>query len=110
MMVFVDFNQMVQVFVNLFQNANQAMSDGGKLFITTHSENGDVDVEIEDTGEGIPQENMERIFAPFFTTRTEGTGLGLAVISRILEQHNAQISVESQIGIGTKFTVRLPAK
>jgi PAS domain S-box-containing protein len=130
--VLVDPLQMIQVFVNLFLNAKQAMPSGGKLTIRTilrippanrRASFGStqdrppqdiadqaplIEVQIEDTGKGIPPENLDKIFTPFFTTRANGIGLGLAVVSRILEQHQAQICVESQVGVGTKFIIKLP--
>jgi PAS domain S-box-containing protein len=130
--VLVDPLQMIQVFVNLFLNAKQAMVSSGKLTIRTilrtpstnykmsFDPSGDrqtrdianqtpvIEVQIEDTGKGIPPENLEKIFTPFFTTRANGIGLGLAVVSRILEQHQVQISVESQVGVGTRFIIKFP--
>lgn len=106
----IDLDQIVQVFVNLFTNAKDAMEPGGKLTIHTSSDKDSVRVEVMDTGKGIPSENLERIFNPFFTTKRKGIGLGMAVVSRILEQHQAQIFVESKVGVGTKFTLKFPAE
>jgi signal transduction histidine kinase len=104
----IDANQIVQVCVNLFLNARAAMGSGGQLTISTISRENSLQVQIEDTGEGISPENLKKIYDPFFTTRTNGSGLGLAVVLRILEQHHAPICVESKIGAGTKFTIKLP--
>jgi PAS domain S-box-containing protein len=104
-----DVNLMVQVFINLFLNAKEAMVSGGQLTIRTSSRENALEVQIEDTGMGIPRENFDKIYNPFFTTKTDGIGLGLAVVFRILEQHQAQIQVESQVGKGTKFTIVLPS-
>jgi PAS domain S-box-containing protein len=106
--LFIDAAQIMQVFVNLLMNAKQAMSGGGKLTIATQSRPDCLIVQIEDTGKGIPKENQEKIFNLFFTTRADGVGLGLAIVSKILEQHIATISFESQIGVGTKFTIQFP--
>jgi PAS domain S-box-containing protein len=106
--VLVDMYQIIQVFVNLFLNAKDAMQSGGKLTIRTTYNKNSINVHIEDTGKGIPTENLSKIFEPFFTTKTEGIGLGLAVVYKILEQHQSQISVESEVGVGTKFTVSFP--
>jgi two-component system NtrC family sensor kinase len=76
---------------------------------TAPAADGGVDVVVSDTGGGIPPENLERIFEPFFTTTARGTGLGLAITRRIVEQHQGRIMVESEVGRGTAFTVRLPA-
>ncbi len=106
--VLIDANQIVQVFVNLFLNAKDAMNGGGALTVTTTRTFDAVKITIEDTGKGIEPENLEKIFNPFFTTKTEGTGLGMAVVSRILEQHEAQIYVENKAGGGAKFAILFP--
>jgi signal transduction histidine kinase len=103
-----DVNLMAQVFGNLFLNAKDAMAAGGQLTIRTSSHKNALEVQIEDTGAGIPRENFDKIYNPFFTTKTDGIGLGLAVVFRILEQHQAHINVASQVGRGTKFTIILP--
>jgi signal transduction histidine kinase len=103
-----DANQIVQVYVNLFLNAKEAMGKGGQLTISTISCENSLEIQIEDTGEGIAPENLKKIYDPFFTTRPNGIGLGLAVVLRILEQHHAPIFVESQAGAGTKFTIKFP--
>lgn len=97
------------VFNNLFINAVQAMgNDGGKLTVKIESAEDLVRFEITDTGNGIPAENLSKIFEPYFSTKETGTGLGLAIVQKIVEQHNGSIEVESTEGEGTKFTVRLP--
>jgi PAS domain S-box-containing protein len=106
--VMLDAGLMVQVFVNLFLNAKDAMSAQGKLLIRTAALEKNIAVHIEDNGMGILPENLEKIYNPFFTTKTDGIGLGLAVVFRILEQHQAQINVESAVGRGTRFTITLP--
>jgi PAS domain S-box-containing protein len=111
-----DPNHLEQVFMNMVLNARNAMSKGGTLTISSYVGNvyGDdgrrrVCVEFRDTGEGIPQENLERIFEPYFTTRKpgKGTGLGLAICQRIIAEHRGFIRVYSQVGSGTTFTVCL---
>jgi signal transduction histidine kinase len=107
-----DFGQLKQVFLNVIINAVEAMKgDTRKLRIHTrfHRESQTVLVEIRDTGEGIPQANIYRVFDPFFTTKPRGTGMGLAVVYGILEKHNADISIDSAPGKGTKVTVQLVA-
>jgi len=85
------------------------MEKGGTVTVRTlPAEGGCVDVVVGDEGAGIPPENLERIFEPFFTTKARGTGLGLAITKRIVEQHHGRIMVESEVGRGTAFTVRLP--
>jgi len=86
------------------------MPDGGTLTIGTEMAEGQLRIRFADTGQGIPQENLERIFNPFFTTRQEGTGLGLAITHRIVQGHGGRIEVQSRLGEGTMFTVVLPYK
>ena len=96
------------VFSNLFINAVQAMEkDGGSLGVSIKSENDFVAVEIRDTGDGIPAENLDKIFEPYFSTKETGTGLGLAIVKKIIDDHGGAISVESSVGEGTTFTVKL---
>jgi signal transduction histidine kinase len=97
------------VFNNLFINAVQAMgSEGGSLNVKITPNGRYVDFEIADTGVGIDEQNVGKIFEPYFSTKETGTGLGLAIVLKIVEQHKGEISVDSKIGEGTKFTVRLP--
>ncbi len=104
-------NKLQQVFLNLFLNARDAMPTGGMLEIRTASHNGSVEVEIVDTGAGIPREHIHRIFDPFFTTKAvgRGTGLGLSVTYGIIKEHAGKIDVRSTPGKGTSFHVEFPA-
>jgi two-component system NtrC family sensor kinase len=105
----VDPNQLEQVFMNIFINAAQAMPDGGELSISTSVDQNWILVRIADSGCGIPGENLERIFDPFFSTKEQkGTGLGLSVSYGIIENHGGDILVESSAEKGTAFTIRLP--
>jgi len=104
----VDVNQMLVVFNNLFDNALRAMPDGGEIAIRTENRSGTIEVRVEDSGQGIEPENLGRIFEPFYTGRDDGIGLGLALVSRILEQHCCQYQVDSQPGVGTRFTLSFP--
>lgn len=99
-----------QVFMNLLINASHAIRDKGKITISTGSEEDHVFVKIADTGEGIKQEHLGKIFTPFFTTKPSGlgTGLGLSISHGIIKEHGGEIEVESEEGLGTSFTVRLP--
>lgn len=103
--------QLRQVFLNLMSNAAEAMPDGGRLTLSTRkgATDGFVSVQLQDTGVGISEENMKKLFSPFFTTKPigKGTGLGLAISYGIVKMHRGQISVESQVGEGTTFTVTL---
>ena len=99
-----------QVFLNLFLNAIHAMPDGGTLSISTYSEDESIRIDITDTGVGIPAENIDRVFDPFFTTKEvgEGTGLGLSVSYGIIEKHHGNITVDSEVGRGTTFSITIP--
>jgi len=104
--------QLQQVFTNIIVNAQQAMPEGGQLFISTRNENGNVAIEFKDTGCGIPEKYKDRIFEPFFTTKMDwkGTGLGLSICYDIIKNHNGNIEVDSQLGKGAVFTIILPVK
>ena len=104
-----DANVLRSVFNNLFINAIHAMEkNGGKLTVKLSSEADYVKINISDTGEGIPFENLEKIFEPYFSTKETGTGLGLAIVKKIVDDHNGKIEVESEENQGTEFTVKLP--
>jgi two-component system NtrC family sensor kinase len=106
-----DKDQIKQVFLNLINNAVQAMPEGGVLTIKTGIHDSNIFIEVSDTGIGIPKEILPRIFEPFFTTKKEkGTGLGLSISYRIVESHGGKIYVKSQKGKGTTFKVILPVK
>ncbi len=97
------------VFNNLFINSAQAMENtGGNLSVVISSDIESVKIEVKDTGNGIPEENLEKIFEPYFSTKETGTGLGLAIVKRIIDDHNGKIEVESKENDGAKFTVELP--
>lgn len=106
--LYVDISLMRRLYTNLVNNAVQAMPDGGNLTVRGHSSDEYVFVDIVDTGVGISEENMGKIFRPLFTTKAKGTGLGLSVCERIVESHGGVIMVESEVGVGSTFTVRLP--
>ena len=99
-----------QVFLNIILNAIQAMPDGGILSVKSFVENNNIRIDISDTGVGISEENMQKIFDPFFTTKKvgEGTGLGLSVSYGIIKQHHGKILVDSKLGNGSLFTIKLP--
>ena len=112
----VDQDQMKQAFWNLAVNAFDAMPKGGQLTIATECRKVDVagrkaevvEISFQDTGEGIPKSNLDKIFLPFFTTKKRGSGLGLAAVHRIIDLHGGWIKVDSQEGDGTRFGVCLP--
>ena len=120
-----DAEQLKQVFINLALNAMQAMPDGGRLTVRTRRPHApvelglsestprysadQVEVRFADTGAGIPEETLDRIFIPFYTTKTKGTGLGLAISQRIVKGHGGTIDVQSRVGEGTEFVLRFPS-
>ena len=103
-----DATQLQQVLVNLVKNAAQAMTAGGVLNLQTGETSDDVWVSVADTGGGIPQEQINRIFEPFYTTKSKGTGLGLMIVQRIVRAHNGRVELESNVGRGTTFKIWLP--
>jgi two-component system NtrC family sensor kinase len=107
-----DRSQLLQVLTNLVVNSVQAMPHGGRLTISTSSGDGHVLLTVEDTGAGMSDEIMKKIFNPFFTTKDvdEGTGLGLSVVHGIVTSHGGTIEVESEVGRGTKFVIQLPVE
>jgi two-component system NtrC family sensor kinase len=110
--ILADKGQMKQIFLNLFINAQEAMPQGGTLTVETrNSRRNEVLVKVTDTGKGIPKENFSLIFEPFFSTKktSSGAGLGLSVVYGIIRDHQGTIKVDSVLGQGTTFTIRLPA-
>jgi len=112
--IMADEEQLKQVFMNLVLNAIQAMPNGGKLEISTDKISNKgieyISVTIKDTGIGISEEFMKKIFKPFNTTKPNGTGLGLSIINRIVKEHNGTIEVNSELNKGTTFVVKLPVE
>ena len=108
--VMADREQLQRVFLNLTNNAQEAMRDGGRITITVRNVNSFVEIAVSDTGEGISDENMEKIFDPLFTTKPKGTGLGLAVCQQIVEQHGGTIRARrnDEPSGGSIFEVKLP--
>ncbi len=104
-----DPNRLMQVFMNIMANAVQAMEKGGDLYVMTMDSENEVRVSISDTGPGIPPDELKRIFDPFFTTKEGGTGLGLPISKKIIDEHKGSLFVQSTPGQGTTFTVCLPA-
>lgn len=104
----VDRERLTQVFSNLILNAIEAMPRGGKLTISTSLEDGQGRIQFSDNGIGIPQEDIKNIFSPYFTTKKQGFGLGLALIHDIVHKHRGKILVKSEKGRGTDFIIYLP--
>ena len=102
-----DPEQMTRVLRNLILNAIDAMPQGGALTVRTQARDGGVRLEVSDTGQGLTPEECERLFTPYYTTKTHGTGLGLAIVQSVVSDHHGRISVESQPGRGTTFRLEL---
>jgi PAS domain S-box-containing protein len=98
----------IRVLSNLINNAIQAMPNGGQLKISAYPEIDHVNIVVSDTGIGIPDEIKSKVFTPMFTTKAKGQGLGLAVVKRLVEAQGGSISFKSKVGVGTKFTIKLP--
>ena len=98
---------MTRVLRNLILNAIDAMPQGGALRVRTQARDGGVRLEVSDTGQGLTPEECERLFTPYYTTKTHGTGLGLAIVQSVVSDHQGRISVESQPGRGTTFRLEL---
>ena len=103
-----DEGMLKQVILNLFINAQQAMSDGGELLIRTARKKKEAVIQISDTGSGIAPDKLPNIFDAYYSSRPRGSGLGLPTAKKIVEAHNGTISVDSDLGKGTSFTIRLP--
>jgi signal transduction histidine kinase len=103
-----DEGQLRAVFLNLVRNSREAMPHGGVLTITTRALGRALEVEVDDTGGGIPPGDLTRIFEPFYSTKERGTGLGLAFAQQVAKEHGGSVRCESTVGRGTTFTVRLP--
>jgi signal transduction histidine kinase len=104
----VDADMLKQVILNLFINAQQAMSKGGELMIRTGRQEKDAVIQINDTGSGIAPDKLPHIFDAYYSSRPKGSGLGLPTAKKIVKAHNGSIRVDSQQGKGTSFTIRLP--
>ncbi len=105
-----DPSQFKQALLNLIINAVQAIEEGGTLSVRAKPSNGGIQIEVEDTGQGIPPEQVDKIFDLFFSTKEEGTGVGLAIVKQVIEGHGGQINVDSTPGQGTKFSIVLPVQ
>jgi signal transduction histidine kinase len=105
-----DEGMLKQVILNLFINAQQAMSDGGELLIRTARRKKEAVIQISDTGSGIGQDKLTKIFDVYYSSRPYGSGLGLPTAKKIVEAHKGTISVDSELGKGTSFTIQLPLR
>jgi PAS domain S-box-containing protein len=108
LLVDLDADLMGQVFSNLILNAAQAMEKPGRIGVSARRTNGDVRFEVSDTGPGVSPEAMASLFRPFFTTKSQGTGLGLSIARKNVELHGGAITVDTELGRGARFSIRLP--
>ena len=107
-LIFADEDKLKQVFLNLFLNAIQAMETGGTLTVCTLKTENSIQVKVKDTGGGIETKDLSRVFDPYFTTKPEGTGLGMAMSAKIVEEHGGTITLESEVNQGTSVVVEIP--
>ena len=108
--VFIDETQVKQVFFNVIKNARQAMKSGGSIKIRAFADDEFVYIQMGDTGEGIPQENLRKVFQPYFSTKEDGHGLGMMIVERIMRDHGGQIGIDSRPSVGTLVTLQFPQK
>ncbi|MCC9089514.1 ATP-binding protein [Bacillus pumilus] len=106
--ILADANQMKQLFINLIKNAIEAMPEGGSIYISTEKVMNEWKIIIQDEGKGMSEENIQKIYDPFFSTKKEGTGLGLTICATILKDHHGRMEVSSELGKGTAFHIYLP--
>jgi two-component system, NtrC family, sensor histidine kinase HydH len=107
--IMADSEMLYQAFLNIFINAIQAMPNGGKISVNIFPANGNVAIQIEDEGNGIETEIMEKIWNPFFTTKEKGTGLGLGIVKNLIEAHGGNLNIENRHEGGAQVTIQLPA-
>jgi len=108
--VMADAPMLYQSFLNLFINAMQSMPDGGRIDVGVHAANGRAVIEIEDQGQGVPQDLLDKIWDPFFTTKDKGTGLGLGIVRNIIESHGGAVRIANRTPHGARVTVELPVQ
>ena len=103
-----DYNQFKQVLMNLIQNSSEAIDNSGSISVEVSKQQSEILISLKDNGIGIPKENIERIFNLYYTTKAEGTGIGLSIIQRIINEHDGTLTVESEHGVGTTFKIKIP--
>jgi signal transduction histidine kinase len=105
----IDTDKMTRVILNIAGNAADAMPEGGRFFVRSHADDGNLTLELEDTGSGMPEEIRKSIFEPFVTYgKKQGTGLGMAIVKKIIDDHHGDIKIQTEMGKGTKMTISLP--
>ncbi len=104
----VDIDLMKQALINIIQNSIEA-TDKGKISLNVNKVKENIAIEVSDTGQGIPDDKLDKIFNLYYTTKPNGTGMGLSIVQQIISQHNGKLKVESKVGSGTKFILEIPA-
>lgn len=110
LVISIDPEKMKRVFINMIENAIDAMPEGGSLTIRIKESGEKAEISFTDTGTGMPKEVVERLWRPLETTKAKGIGMGLAICKRIVDAHAGSVSVESEVGEGSTFTIALPIK
>ena len=108
--IYIDYIQLRQVFVNIIKNASEAMSGPGLLRVSTALAGGQIKISFLDNGIGIPRDQLDKIFEPYYTTKAKGSGLGLMIVHRIIKEHQGRIAIESSLGKGTRVDGFLPVQ
>jgi signal transduction histidine kinase len=103
-----DKDKIKQVFINLIKNSEDSIEKNGKIDLIISEAKANIVINLSDTGKGISKDNLAKIFNLYFTTKTEGSGIGLSIIQRIITEHNGIISVDSELNVGTIINIRLP--
>jgi two-component system, sporulation sensor kinase E len=110
-LIYCEPNQLKQVFINMLKNAIEVMPKGGMVRVTIKQiDEQHIQISITDQGCGIPEDKIKKLGEPFYTTKERGTGLGLMVSYKIIEEHQGKIEVKSQVGVGTTFYITLPTE
>ncbi|MBL8730583.1 MAG: GHKL domain-containing protein [Planctomycetes bacterium] len=104
-----DWDHLQAAIVNLLRNAKDATPAGGEILVSTTREHGHVTIRVTDTGSGMTPDVQARVFEPYFSTKRAGTGLGLPTVRRVVEEHGGTLTLESEVGKGSQFSLRLPA-
>lgn len=108
--IMADSDMLYQAFLNIFINAMQAMPDGGEIHVEIGSSDNMIEILIKDEGEGVPDNILEKIWDPFFTTKEKGTGLGLGIVKNIIQSHEGSIRIENRPSRGAAVIIQLPVK